>query len=262
MLLHRWSYPVQILLLFIAGCQAVNAQSRVLNGLILDKITGRGVVSALVLNYSTRIDAYSDSNGIFNLEVSFGDTILLSAVGYYYNRLVVNDSLLDASVPVKFTFTPRVYEITEARIIGLGSYNDFKNSFVEMQRSKTKIDILIENLGSISKIEGKDAYDRALATGRLEPPRLGVPIRSPEEKERIALKKIMEKEQIKEQIYLKFNPDVIKKVTGLTDDRDILEFMTFCDFSDEYLLEISEYDLAAQIVLRFEEYKSRRVNIF
>ncbi len=111
-------------------------------------------------------------------------------------------------------------------------------------------------------IEGKDAYDRALATGRLAHPLPGIPILSPEEKERIALKKIMEKEQIKEQVYLKFNPEVIKKVTGLTDDRDILEFMVFCDFSDEYLLEINEYDLAAEIALKFEAYKSKRVNIF
>ena len=260
--LPRRLYPVFILVLFVAGCRPVNAQSGVLYGLIRDKITGLGVVNALVLDYSTRRSVYSDNSGIFNLEVSIGDTVVLSAVGYYFNRLVVDDSLLGASVPVKFTFTPRAYEITEARIMGLGSYNDFRSNFVELQRPKTKIEILIENLASISKSEGKDAYDRALATGRLEPPRAGVPILSPEEKERIALKKIMEKEMIREQVYLKFNPEVIKKVTGLTDDGDILAFMTFCDFSDKYLLEISEYDLTAQIVLKFEMYKSKQVNIF
>jgi hypothetical protein len=51
-------------------------------------------------------------------------------------------------------------------------------------------------------------------------------------------------------------------VTGLTDDRDILEFMTFCDFSDEFLLEINEYDLADQIGLKFEVYKRKWLNIF
>ena len=255
-------YPVLIRILFIIGFQPANAQSGVLNGLIRDKITGMGVGNALVLNYSTRLSVYSDNNGIFNLEISFGDTVVLSAVGYYYNRLVVNDSLLGVPVPVKFTLTPRAYEITEARIIGLGSYHDFRNSFIELQRPKTKTEILIENLAGISKVEGKEAYDRALATGRLAHPLPGIPILSPEEKERIALKKIMEKERIKEQVYLKFNPEVIKKVTGLTDDRDILDFITFCDFSDEYLLDISEYDLAAGIVRKFEAYKSRRVNIF
>jgi hypothetical protein len=72
----------------------------------------------------------------------------------------------------------------------------------------------------------------------------------------------MEKELIKEQVYLKFNPEVIKKLTGLTRDSYILEFMTFCDFSDEYLLEINDYDLADQIGQKFEVYKSKRVNIF
>jgi hypothetical protein len=256
MLLTRRSYPVYIILLFISGCQPVHAQSMVLNGFIRDKITGICVVNAIILNYSTRRNVYSDNNGAFNLGVSIGDTVVLSAVGYYYNRLVVSDSLLGAPVPVKFTFAPRAYEITEARIIGLSSYDDFRNRFIELQRPKTKIEILIENLAGISVIEGKAAYERG------EPPLAGIPIRSPEEKERIALKKIMEKEQIKEQVYLKFNPEVIKKETGLTDDRDILEFMTFCDFSDEFLLEINEYDLADQIGLKFEGYKRKWLNIF
>jgi hypothetical protein len=255
MILPRRIYPVYILMLLFAGCGPVHAQSRVLNGLIRDKITGMGVVNAIILNYSTRRNVYSNENGAFNLGVSIGDTVVLSAVGYYYNRLVVSDSLLGAPVPVIFTFAPRAYEITEARIIGLSSYDDFRNRFIELQRPKTKTEILTENLAGISLIEGKDAYSGA-------PAGLGVPIRSPEEKERIALKKIMEKEQIKEQVYLKFNPEVIKKLTGLTDDRDILEFMTYCDFSDEYLLEINEYDLADQIGLKFEVYKIKRVNIF
>jgi hypothetical protein len=256
MLPSRGPYPVYILLLSIFGCQAVNSQSRVLDGLIRDKITGMGVVNAIVLNYSIRQNVYSDNNGGFKLDVSIGDTVVLSAVGYYYNRLVVSDSLLGASVPVKFTFAPRAYEITEAKIIGLGSYDDFRNRFIELQRPKSKIEILTENLAGISIIEGKAAYARG------EPPLAGIPIRSPEEKERIALKKIMEKEQVKEQVYLKFNPEVTKKLTGLTDDRDILEFMTFCDFSDEYLLEINEYDLANEIGLKFEVYKRKRLNIF
>jgi hypothetical protein len=255
MLLTPRTYRLFILVLLIAGCRHVNAQSRVLTGLIRDKITGMGVVNALVLNYSTRQSVYSDNNGVFNLGISFGDTVVLSAVGYYYDRLEVNDSVLGVPMPVKFTFTPRAYEISEARIIGLGSYDDFRNRFMELHRPKTELEILTENLAGISLIEAKDAYNGP-------PAGLGVPIRSPEEKERIALKKIMEKEQVKEQVYLKFNPEVIKELTGLTDDRDILEFMTFCDFSDEYLLEINEYDLADQIVLHYETYKSKRVNIF
>jgi len=248
-------YPVLILILFIAGCSPVNSQSGVLNGLVRDRITGMGVVNALVLNYSRRHSVYSDNNGIFGLEVSFGDTVVMSAVGYYYYRMVVNDSLLGAPVPVKFTFTPRAYEISEARIIGLGSYDDFRNRFIELQRPKTKLEILTENLSSISLVEAENAYSGP-------PAGLGVPIRSPEEKERIRLKKILEKEQMKEQVYLKFNPELIKKLTGLSDDRDILDFMTFCDFSDEYLLEINEYDLADLIGLKLGLYKSKRVNIF
>ena len=48
---------------------------------------------------------------------------------------------------------------------------------------------------------------------------LTIPIRSRDEKERIALAKIMETENVRNRIYQKFNPEVIKKVTGITEDQ-------------------------------------------
>ena len=251
-------YSTILLVLFLAVLRPAIAQSPVIQGIVQDEITGKGVLNALVLNYSKRLNVYSDNNGVFTLDVSLGDTVVLSAVGYYFQKFVVNDSLLGASFPVKFTFTPRAYELTEARIIGLGSYSDFKNSFTSLQRPKTKLELLADNLAEISKNAGKEAYDMAIASGRIGMPGAGIPIRSPEEKERTALKKIMEKDQIREQIYMKFNPEIIKKITGLTDEGIILEFMTYCDFSDEYLLEVNEYDLSEQIGLKFEDYKCKR----
>ena len=67
MLLPRRLYPVCILLLSFAGCRPVIAQSGLLNGLISDNLTGLGVSNALVLNYSTRENVYSDNNGVFKL---------------------------------------------------------------------------------------------------------------------------------------------------------------------------------------------------
>jgi hypothetical protein len=47
-------------------------------------------------------------------------------------------------------------------------------------------------------------------------------------------------------------------VTGLTEDDDIIEFMVWCQFSDSYILETNEYDLAERIAARFELFRKKK----
>ena len=79
-----------------------------------------------------------------------------------------------------------------------------------------------------------------------------------DEKERIALARIMESENVRNRVYQKFNPEVIKKVTGITEDSEIIEFMVFCDFADQYVLDVNEYTLMEQIALRYEQFKRKK----
>ncbi len=65
----------------------------------------------------------------------------------------------------------------------------------------------------------------------------------------------MEKEKVRNRIYQKFNPEVVKKVTGMTEDHEIIEFMVFCDFADQYVLDVNQYTLMEQIALRYELFK-------
>jgi hypothetical protein len=51
---------------------------------------------------------------------------------------------------------------------------------------------------------------------------------------------------------------VIKKVTGITEDSEIIEFMVFCDFADQYVLDANEYTLLEQIALRYERFKRKK----
>ena len=81
---------------------------------------------------------------------------------------------------------------------------------------------------------------------------LSAGIYTPEEIERMKLAKIKEEEQVRDQIYYKFNPRVVKEITGLLEDSEIIEFMLFCKFSDAYLLEVNEYDLASRIALKYK----------
>jgi len=104
-------------------------------------------------------------------------------------------------------------------------------------------------------VEGPKAYEEALATGRLE--RGGIKvigILSADEKARIRLQKSLEERERQNAIYEKFNAEIVKNVTKLTDEDEILSFMLFCNFDQKYLLEVNPVDLLARIAEKYEEY--------
>ncbi len=253
----------RILLLFVwclpASLIVLNAQRGPLRGKIVDEETGRSVEYGIVLNYSRHATIYSSSTGEFYLQAGPGDTLVISAIGYYYRKFIVSDTLLTASMPVTFIVSPRAFEIGEAKIVALGTYDQFRQNFVNMNKPKTQTEELTDKLADWSQIAGREGYQRYQENlmrdgGNL----LSVPIRSRDEKERIALAKIMESENVRNRIYQKFNPEVIKKVTGITEDSEIIEFMVFCDFADQYMLDVNEYTLMEQIALKYERFKKKK----
>jgi len=237
----------------------INAQQGPLLGKIIDEVTGRSVDYGIVLNYSRHITMHSGSSGEFYLQAHPGDTLVLSAIGYYYQRVVVTDSLLSASMPVTFRISPRAFEIGEAKIVALGTYDQFRQNFMNLDKPKTKTDELKEQIADWSQKAASEGYQRYQENmmrdgGNL----LSVPIRSRDEKERTALAKIMESENIRNRIYEKFNPEVVKKVTGIKEDHEIIEFIVFCDFADQYILDVNQYTLMEQIALRYELFRKKK----
>jgi hypothetical protein len=242
-----------------AGMVMLNAQPGPLRGKIVDEVTGRSVEYGIVLNYSRHATIYSSSTGEFFLQANPGDTLVLSAMGYYYKKIIVSDSLLTASMPVTFIVSPRAFEIGEAKIVALGTYDQFRQNFVNLNKPKTKTEELTDKLADWSQKAGIEGYQRYQENReRNGVTLLTIPIRSRDDKERMALARIMETENVRNRIYQKFNPEVVRKVTGITEDSEIIEFMVFCDFADQYVLDVNQYTLMEQIALRYELFKRKK----
>lgn len=242
-----------------AGLVILNAQTGPLRGKIVDSVTGRPVEYGIVLNYSRHVTMYSSPTGEFYLQARAGDTLVLSALGYYYRKIIVSDSLLSASMPVTFNVSPRAFEIGEAKIVALGTYDQFRQNFVSLDKPKTKTEELKDQIDDWSQKAASEGYQKYQENLMRDGGNLvTVPIRSRDEKERIKLARITESENVRNQVYEKFNPGVVRKVTGITEDHEIIEFMVFCDFADQYILDVNQYTLMEQIALKYELFKKKK----
>jgi hypothetical protein len=97
-----------------------------------------------------------------------------------------------------------------------------------------------------------------LRPGEIEPPKFGFPILSADEKARLKLKKVLGQEEKQKLIHEKYNVELVKQLTGLEDEDEILSFMLFCNFDTEYLLEVNPLDLMERILEKYEEFQKKK----
>jgi len=208
-----------------------------------------------VQNFTANRWALTDSLGYFTLKVKAGDTLVFSAEGYFYNVAVIYDSMLMRKPYQAFFMDHLVYAINDANVFSLGTYKDFKQKFAQLDLSKDKTEILRRNLQQEVLLVAREAYKNQQDKQKLQGGvGVGVPILTPQEQERLKLKAIMATENRRNQVYQKYNPELIKKVTGIKDDDEIMAFMRFCGFTDNFILDQNQYDLVVLIARKYEEF--------
>ena len=67
--------------------------------------------------------------------------------------------------------------------------------------------------------------------------------------------KVLKQEEKQRIIDKKYNREIIYKITRLPED-ELTDFMGFCNFSTEYLLNATEYEILVKIEEKFREYKA------
>jgi hypothetical protein len=63
---------------------------------------------------------------------------------------------------------------------------------------------------------------------------------------------------VTDEIDRKYNNAFISRLTGLMEDEKILALKKFCDFSKEFILNNTEYDIAVAIVDCYKEFEKRQ----
>lgn len=229
-----------------------------LKGKIVHANDSTPVPFAHIHNESLRTSSISDTSGNFSIFVSGTDSLVFSAMGYYPKLLILNNNIpVDTFLFVEMQ--ERIYEIEEVSVFGARSYQQFKQKVVNMEFSITKTEILKDTLVQLSKKVANEAYEEAKTKKMLaresisQIPIASIPIYSKDEKERMKLKKMIEKEKIQRHVHEKFNKEIIAQLTGLKEPV-LTEFFVYLNFSNKFVLGASDYDIRKAIRRKFELY--------
>ncbi len=232
--------------------------SKAQNDNIVIEITGRLVNAhkfkpvpyANIINTKNGRITVSDSLGFFHFTLLKNDVLRISSIGYETRYLCFKDSIVYDSIISTIKLYKRIYALSEVDIYE-ARWEDFKFEFshteLENDETRTRIE---EWMHSIISIEELALITAAVSVG------IPIPYKSKREKQlqRVKELKIIDAEE--KIIDLKFNPEIVKIITGLEEDK-IKDFMRFCKFDRKFLLRANDYDIITKIKTKFKMYNNR-----
>ena len=225
----------------LIGSGSAWAQAKYVIGTVVDQTTRANIDKVTVINQRTRQRARTNASGRFFITAQPGDSLVLTS--QLYNRVGIVYSGFDNPTIVARPLPPmpyRVVELAEVTVTG--------KRYEEVKREIK--DLLDEPVAS-KKVTGEQAFDR-VADGAGITLLYEVFGKRPKSDRKAYF--IMQQDRRHALAQERFRL-LVEQATDLKVD-EIDRFYDFCDFDDEYLLKVEDYDLINAIQQLRNRYRS------
>ena len=226
------------------GVLSAFAQKSYVLGKAIDKVTGKPVPSATVVNKDTRQVTKTGDNGNFLVRASKGDSIKITSVGYKATGIAWDGVNLEP-----------VIEMRQDAIA-------LKEVVVRDKRTeqvKQQIEELMGSPEASTKLKWKDIAN-LVNTNTSTPGTIGISIDglyelfSKEGKSRRKLAAMKQEDLKKLLVEYRYNSEYISFVTKLK-GQELKNFMKFCNLPDNFVLTANDYDLTLEVFRCLDEFK-------
>ena len=198
---------------------------------VVNDSTFKSIRDCHIINKTQNMGTVSDAYGDFKITANVGDSILFSALGYEKMTIVLDESMYNYGYIVKLKSI--VYELSEITI-----------QPIQVTPLVTKWEVYTKPLPNQGGIN--------IPTG-ISPITLLYNRFSVEGKQKRYHKKITDGTADFMLIGEKFNGEMVAQLTGLKDD-ELIKFMSFCNFSNDFLMNYSPETIKREIRKKYQEY--------
>jgi len=251
--MERALYILSLLVLLAFTGVAQEQEPYRFYGRVMEKDAFSPVKFAYIVNISRGKALLSDSLGYFELDVHPGDTLYISALSFADKQYRV-----PSKMPHEFSewiyLSARSYELKEAIIHYLGTYQEFKEKVKGLELTK-KEELSPEALKIFPKLlKEPDPY---AGPGITSPVSLIYMTLSGDMKRLKKAKVVNKKMNAMKQYNRKFNAEIVSQVTGLQGE-EVDRFMHFCRFSESFLIASKQYEILEAVKQKYKSYVEKK----
>ena len=219
---------------------------------VMDADTAVMIPNCHIINKTQNLGTLTDENGGFTVTANVGDSIMFSFLGYERLTIAVHDSMYSNNCIIQLK--PAVYALSEVQIGILSTYDRFKRDFLSMEAEEAIRLAPFVNQHSTYTPSLPNQGGINIPLGSLSHPvSLLYNLWSKEGKQQRYYQSVVRETANFIIIGNKFNGHIVKKLTGLEND-ELVKFMSFCGFTEKYLLVASELQIQREIMYKYNEY--------
>lgn len=229
----------------------------IIAGYVFEESSGEPLPYVNVYVKRTRSGTITDTAGYFMLNAKMNDTLTFSSLGYDRKYVVINDSATDNMKPLIVFLDTKIYELNSIDIIALKKYKQLEYELTNMRLPDDDYTYAARNFPFRPK--DLDYYTRVNAPGFglvFSPISALYDMFSKEGKERRKLEEIQQQDDLYNAIEQKVSKKLIMDITGLSQEEANL-FIEWCNFSPDFIMKLTEYDLISVIVYKYGVYQKR-----
>lgn len=210
-----------------------------LTGKIFKKNSTETLLSVSIHNITANRYDLSEEDGSYRIQVSVGDHVSFSSVGYRADTLTVTASLLTAACPIYLDIRPQ-----ELQAVRVGEFNNYQLDSMDRRKEYAWV-YEHDNTPHIAKDrQGADGVGITMNIFRKS---------SDREKQRIHLEKRLAKEEEDYYVDFRYNESYVTKITHLKGD-SLKQFMQRYRPSYDYCRKAANVDILVYINDSYKQY--------
>jgi len=249
----KWLILFSFIVLFLGANAQSNSAFNNFRGVIHSCRTNESISYVHVVNETSSYATVADSSGKFSIKAKSGDIIRFSSLGMKNLFFEISDEKFIRYQSI--CLNPDTFLLNEITALPFSNFKELEHQFLAIKLKDNEYFIPGVTLKTRTTVHNlnDEKYIRSLGFALSSPISALYYNLSRYEKN---IRKYYQLENDKWQQYeidRKYNKTVVTSVTGLKNDK-VIKFMIWCGFSKEYLLQVTDYELAIEIKEKFELY--------
>lgn len=221
-------------------------------GVVVHATDSAALGSVHVINLDRERGTATAENGSFAVSASAGDRIMFQSVGFLNDTITVAPELLEQSNILVVRLYTRTYELSAVDVFPYATFAEFRHAFIHFKDPEPEFDLHLPDLPYIPPADGTGGvvisgpitylYDRFSKRGR----------------EWSRYQQVLETESLAEQASRIVNSDLVRRYTDLEDEQEILKFLDYCRFSDEFIVNNPRHAVYESLLACYREYMAEK----
>lgn len=248
---------IKLLFFFLILISSIDLKGQTvyaLEGRLFNSIDSSFVQASNVYTLPGKKGNMSDPNGYFYMEITEDDTLYVTTIGYKTYKIYCADLIDNKDFRIHIFLEPKIYQLETVNILGSLSYDEFKDELLALPLSDEQVvdfSIPWEWYGDMDMPAsgGFGVTFSGIFSGLYDK-------HGKEGKQKAKIASVEAESSKQDYIFSKFNPFIIQRATGITDEDEIVRFMEYCQFSDYFIVNATDDELIQALKQKYKIFKT------